>query len=701
MTNIKNIGKELLGRSLNNFHKKTGLTQLEKNNEMQDGILDGILSQVNDAYIEKTEQSNVIHLDGSGDGVVVVDNIEGNTLVNCVKNYDENNFSLRNAVKQEDNYFKIQYGANVNSSQVAPRYGNHIYKPDTKYTVIVNIKENTCGKKLGLSAINSPLMAIYPNRDFQNLLGISSLLITTKNDITITDKGTTPTMDLYFGMWEEDGGDLSNHITFKYWILEGDWTNKELPPFFEGLQSSFEEKVNDVGKYEIEILMNNKNLFDTSELYESGYSVGIPTTSFKRVTLPYTTNLETKGVCMVTNKLKKGVTYTFNVNNPNANCSVGMSEYLNKNDCNNKDNAVNYINHSNNRIKISFTPKYDNSYILINIAGNWKDGSTLLHSCTESENYQLEKGSTNTNFISRKQNKIKVSINEPLRAIDNIKDRLCIKDGKLTIERRIKNKILRGIENWVILDSNTNTIGFAIRKDKEFNLDRYGEKYKKVLNNKFPTYTHNLWNDDKQGFVAENDINGNIDDYQIQFRINKNSLNSVNVIGLKEYLSLNNINILFATEPYYEEVLNEYGEPILLEGYENGTIYVDSVIVPTTTVRYTPKMESLKTLKEVNDNNIMLTNDVSDNIIPYMMEVDMMIIEKEMALMSQINKRRIGELDMTSMQKRTFEMLTRLIKGKTLTEQECKDRVVVYLDANKITSEQAEELMILISEVYA
>ena len=43
-------------------------------------------------------------------------------------------------------------------------------------------------------------------------------------------------------------------------LLEGDWTNKEIPSMFEGLQSSFEEKVNDEGKYEIEILSNNKNL---------------------------------------------------------------------------------------------------------------------------------------------------------------------------------------------------------------------------------------------------------------------------------------------------------------------------------------------------------------------------------------------------------------------------------------------------------
>ena len=123
--------------------------------------------------------------------------------------------------------------------------------------------------------------------------------------------------------------------------------------------------------------------------------------------------------------------------------------------------------------------------------------------------------------------------------------------------------------------------------------------------------------------------------------------------------------------------------------------------MPTTTVRYTPKMESFKTLKEVENNNIMLTNDVNDNIIPYMMDVDLMIMEKEMALMSHKNIRTIGVKDMTSMQKRTQDMLTRLIKGKTLTEQECKTRVVTYLDAGKITDAQADELMLLISEVYA
>ena len=111
-------------------------------------------------------------------------------------------------------------------------------------------------------------------------------------------------------------------------------------------------------------------------------------------------------------------------------------------------------------------------------------------------------------------------------------------------------------------------------------------------------------------------------------------------------------------------------------------------------------MESFKTLKEVNKNNNSITLDINENIIPYMMDVDLMIMEKEMALPSQINNRKVEVLDMTSMQKRTQEMLERLIKGKTLTEQECKTRITTYLNAGKITDDQAEELMLVISEIY-
>ena len=144
--NIKEIGKELLGKSLNSFHRKTGLTQLEKNNEMQDGILDGILSQVDDAYIEKTEQSNVIHLDGSGDGVVVLDSIEGNTMVNLAnirKTYINHGVIANDIITltQKD----IDQNYTLSKKDLPHKIGE-------KYTVVINVIKNTCSREKSVAS---------------------------------------------------------------------------------------------------------------------------------------------------------------------------------------------------------------------------------------------------------------------------------------------------------------------------------------------------------------------------------------------------------------------------------------------------------------------------------------------------------------------------------------------------------------------
>ena len=269
---------------------------------------------------------------------------------------------------------------------------------------------------------------------------------------------------------------------------------------------------------------------------------------------------------------------------------------------------------------------------------------------------------------------------------------MCVKNGKLMVERNCGETILNGSENWNgFVTPSDGTVSYSSLRITNLKVNN-GIDY--LVCDKFPTVIGNQYNYNREMIYTWS--NG-----AIYIHITTSKVSSQNVQGFKTWLQNNPVKLVYQLEnPTYEEVLNEYGEPILLEGYENGTIYIDSTIVPTTTLRYTPKMESMRVAKEVNNNNTMLVNDVNEMIIPYMMEVDMLILEKEMALPSQINIRRIGEKDMTSMQKRTGEMLTRLIKGKSLTKEDAKTRVTVYLDAGKITDAQAEELMLLIEEIY-
>ena len=52
------------------------------------------------------------------------------------------------------------------------------------------------------------------------------------------------------------------------------------------------------------------------------------------------------------------------------------------------------------------------------------------------------------------------------------------------------------------------------------------------------------------------------------------------------------------------------------------------------------------------------------------------------------------------MMKRTYDMLVRLINTRILDADEAKQRVLLYLDAERISQEMADDLFLLIDEVY-
>lgn len=682
--NIKEIGKELLGKSLNSFHRKTGLTKLEKNNEMQDGILNGILSQVDDAYIEKTEQSNIIHLDGSGDGVVVLDSIEGNTKVNLIKKMSSV-FSRTDNINKGNNYLKM----------------NHCLKPNTKYTRFVKVEKMTLNNNNVLLMCDSINDADGTYRQYTyNITKIGWYI----DEITIPSNGTTDTYVINPAMSHFYEGSGTSIEISNIMIVEGSKEdNATVIEFFEGLQSSFEDKVNDEGKYEIEILSQNRN-FLSKDSWKLNGSTLVSETKDEIVTKGK--NNVGGGIKFELKNLKEG-RYCFSISAKTHTQGDGSVRIYNETKKKYIQVWICSFDTSITRKDGFFTISKDDENDKIAI---WlgKDASYDLETqFTFKKDFMLTKVNTDVSlpYEEQKQNKIKLLLDEPLRSLPNgVRDRLCVVNNKLVVERMCKEVVLNGKESDWSYDT-----GRDGTETKYFRLSSYRiEDYFAVNFNSFNNF---FISDRYKCETASN--NWKIVSDTPSIDVNKDITISVRDISstlneFKEKLSTNNIKLVYQlSEPYYEEVLNEYGEPILLEGYENGTIYIDSTIVPTTTVRYTPKMESFKTLKEVNNNNNLTTLDINENIIPYMMDVDYMIMEKELLLLGTLdayrikNNRRIGENDMTSMQKRTGEMLERLFRGKSLTEQEARERVIIYLEANKITAEQANYLNEVILEVYA
>lgn len=654
--NIKEIGKELLGKSLNSFHRKTGLTQLEKNNEIQDGILDGILSQVDDAYIEKTEQSNVIHLEGSGDGVVVLDSIEGNTLTDAIGS--TTSYSLKNTTKSINSRWST-----IGISCRQGKLNDKIY-----YRIKLKINNlTTDSSQLSIMSMRDSggynhNVALFKDLEIGNINEISTIRAIDSNcnnlynSVTIGNHGEVPSDCT-------DGVEFANFTLIDFIVVNltelfgsgneptKEWCDSNIP-YFEGLQSSFEEKVNDQDKYEIEILIKNKNLFD-GEMEDGAYSAsGVELThpTFRNKNKFILVESNTKYNLQCINSGEKPVIHEYDENKTFIRYGYDISRH-------GTHERTKYINFRTQTNTLDYK-------------------------------FQLEKGDVLSEYIPHKTNKIKLLLDEPLRSAYEKTDRLLIKDNKLVVERWLQENIVNGSENWSKSDGiiNSNTTDYANFFSSNAITNHYNEQ--KCLSDKF------MW-EHSFNLKEHNWINNG--GYNVC--ILKSKANTIN--EFKTWLSNNNIKVVSVLrEPTYEEVLNEYGEPIILEGYENGTLYIVSTVLPTTAVRYTPKMESFKTLKEVNKNNNSIILDINENIIPYMMDVDYMIMEKELCLLNTKNIRKVEVLDMTSMQKRTQEMLERLIKGKTLTEQECKTRVTTYLNAGKITDEQAEELMLVISEIY-
>lgn len=497
--------------------------------------------------VKKLEESTVSTVETESDFTVVEATsngyfedvkLEGKTLANIVTTYNASRFSLNNAIIQEDGYFKLQYGVDVNSTNVIPRYGVHLYKPNTTYTVIVDIKENTTGQLLGLSAINSPVTKI-DNKDFQSLLGMSALVIKTRDDISLTDNGVTPSYDLYFGIWKE-GGDLSKHITFRYWVLEGDHTKKP-PSYFEGVKS--------VGDGTDEIIVSsvkgdgNLVIDDDINLYTPQNNAKVEKTTegiraynrvagndrvflqpFRirqgsKVTVSFDVKVDTAGSCTLfyLSFLDANFNKIINTNFPTKNYTTSFERLTNTFDVGN----ASYI-----RIElVSFGDSGGATYKNIMVSNHSKpytphqsDKKRLLYYNPETQTWEKT----------------------ILREWDSVKKHA---DGKYYYHQRSREIVLNGSEEWTMPTNipQSNTIAFITtvaigRKPDILN----------IICDKFNTV--DVYNKDEEG------IRGYSNSHSIMIRINKSKLSTQDVAGLKAWLQANNVTVVYqlAEEKVYE-----------------------------------------------------------------------------------------------------------------------------------------------------
>ena len=442
--------------------------------------------------------------------------LNGNSLVNCVlidKLYEDSNYlEFENSPVITEGNITLK-SRQRNHVRFCPKIECGVIKPNTKYTLIFNVTSNNLTGRTNLTHTNTDtLISAFP---FTNTIqpkqtGIFKYVLTSKADI-----GSCNTL-LRTIIWN-DCSTRDETITFSLMILEGDWTNKPIPQYFEGMKSVGEKED---GNHKISILSCNGGNIISNPRYKRGYYVDYRNGN-EREEVNYSC---TDYIEIEPNREIRVINTNFNIVFYDSN-----KNYI-------KRTLQDFIG-TNTDFK-TITPS-NASYVRFSTP-NEAIG-------TEGCFYGDSIGDINTEIrIDKKE----ISLNEPLRGLPNgVRDTIEKINGEWKIVRRCVQIDLNGTEYWThenpSQEDGVNTVLFSSSKilsAKDFPqlCDRFIPKKGNLMLNSHP---------DSEGvgcWSAKNNVN---------IRINKNRLSTVDSAGLKAWLSQNPTRVLFElATPIIEDI---------------------------------------------------------------------------------------------------------------------------------------------------
>ena len=284
----------------------------------------------------------------------------------------------------------------------------HMIKPNTTYTFIVDIKSIAKGMSLEINFAHS-------NHCFNYIaisegIGVYKIKAVSKSDLSECTRIIGDRVKL--GTYEED-------TVYRIILLEGDHTQtptEELPKYFEGIKSSFEDGI-------VDVEVQGKNLFDGNYTLEM---------SDKRLTTSYI-------------KVEPNTAYI---------CSFN-GVIFNRNSLIQYDSNKRQISYS--AFPSFFVTSQDTHFVRL----QWynKKGSDLVitEDMIAKANIQLEEGKISTPYEPYYKKKISFNIGEPLRSLPNgICDEIRNNNGQWELVRRTFKKIVNSNNNWNVDGASSN-----------------------------------------------------------------------------------------------------------------------------------------------------------------------------------------------------------------------------------------------------
>lgn len=568
-----------------------------------------------------------------------------------------------------------------------------MFKPNTTYTQIVIIKNNTLspanniGNVLGLNEPHLNCIATSENikKDFN---GTIIKKFTTTESI-VQERATS--IRVY-------GSSTSGSVTVTEIILEGDWTNKPIPQYFEGIKS-FGQQEN-----KISILSHGRNLMNSNDITNNSIqnfsnNNGIISGTFSR--LNQGTN---NGNFKVSKKTKviiramcKGCRIII------KRCWLENGEYREIIDTNNFSNNLN--THALGT-RICYIDKNSEWYVENphNIENN---NFEIKNICC----YVLE--DNNSNYEPYKEDKKDILLSqygfdEGLRGIEYIFDELnSIRN--VTI-KRIERYTFNGEEKWdyIPAQSQGNTAYF------QTNLLDGKVKYPspRLICNTLKAKV-NLWNfDDIEGINVEGNIQGV---FCLRIRILKSKLSTTNADGLKAWLKENPTTIYYELAEPVETPLDEnialktFGEKTYVS-FENSLSGTSSFKAPVDTTATIARLnrenraleEENRSLRQDFESTTLSLTDSDLELVKQNVDMDFRLMEVEFALdipqstlSSNINFKKKGEVK--SMARTPYAMMKIVILSGDYDREDYIHKVGKYYERGRMTKEEYDELMSLMT----
>lgn len=216
-----------------------------------------------------------------------------------------------------------------------------------------------------------------------------------------------------------------------------------------------------------------------------------------------------------------------------------------------------------------------------------------------------------TDYIPHKHHKTEILLDEPLRSLPN---GVCDEIVGNKVIRRTDKIVIDGTKrfNYSILEDNNIVRFWSSRDNLGIPKIKSGSVVKCNILQNVPYGTLELRRDEGIGVKQSS---GSID---IGINLSKER-NVFNNIDFEKWLSENNVIMIYELE---EPIIEELPNGIVLQGFDDTTMYIENSITPTVTYGYNAlipyKQELLNQKEEVETNTL----DIENNIIPYLMDME-------------------------------------------------------------------------------